>query len=469
MLKKSESKQMKMSFVTLESLMPQEHFLRDLDRLIDFDFIYDKVADLYSNTGRPSIDPVVMIKMLLIGYIYGIDSERRLEQEITVNIAYRWFLGIDLDERVPDHSTISQLRRRKFDGTTVFRDIFDEVVRKCIETGLIDGKLLLTDSTHIRANACNDLREIIEVPDTPSQYIQKLDREAYELGLIKEPVEYDTSKTKEVTKSITDPECGLLKRPGKPTGFHYLDHQTCDAKNGLITDVFVTPGNTHDSTPHTQRIEYQIDKFDLKTEAVCADAGYDSGEIHSAMLKKNIKTLIPQATASKINANYESGFDKDNFDFDEERDLYICPNGKEMHFSTYKKSKGVKVYRPKKKDCDDCPYREQCWGKSKSIRTIEKPLHEKARREQYKNIGTEEYIRAMVKRKTWCEGNFSHQKENHNLRRTRKRGIERVTEQCLLSACALNLKRMVRLLKGRLLQTLYSMFFSSEDFRAVFF
>ncbi len=165
MLKKSESKQMKMSFVTLESLMPQEHFLRDLDRLVDFDFIYDKVADLYSNTGRPSIDPVVMIKMLLIGYIYGIDSERRLEQEITVNIAYRWFLGIDLDERVPDHSTFSQLRRRKFDGTTVFRDIFDEVVRKCIETGLIDGKLLLTDSTHIRANACNDLREIIEVPD----------------------------------------------------------------------------------------------------------------------------------------------------------------------------------------------------------------------------------------------------------------------------------------------------------------
>ena len=130
MLKKSENKQMKMSFVTLEELMPQEHFLRDLDRLVDFDFIYDKVADLYSNTGRPAIDPVVMIKMMLIGYIYGIDSERKLEQEITVNIAYRWFLGIDLDERVPDHSTISQLRRRKFDGTTLFRDIFDEIVRK---------------------------------------------------------------------------------------------------------------------------------------------------------------------------------------------------------------------------------------------------------------------------------------------------------------------------------------------------
>lgn len=252
MLKRAESKQMKMSFVTLEELMPQEHFLRDLDRLVNFDFIYDKVADLYSNTGRPAIDPVVMIKMMLIGYIYGIDSERKLEQEITVNIAYRWFLGIDFDERVPDHSTISQLRRRKFDGTTIFRDVFDEIVRKCFEAGLIDGKLLLTDSTHIRANARNDLREVIEVPDTPSEYMQKLDREAYELGLIKEPVEYDTTKTKEITKSVTDPECGLMKRPGKPTGFHYLDHQTCDSKHGMITDVFVTAGNIKDSVPHVK-------------------------------------------------------------------------------------------------------------------------------------------------------------------------------------------------------------------------
>lgn len=336
MLKRSESKQMKMSFVTLEELMPQEHFLRDLDKFIDFDFIYDNVTDLYSNTGRPLIDPVVMIKMLLIGYIYGIDSERKLEQEITVNIAYRWFLGIDFDERVPDHSTISQLRRRKFDGTTVFRDVFDEIVRKCIEAGLIDGKLLLTDSTHIRANARNDLREVIEVPDTPTEYMQKLDREAYELGLIKEPVEYDTAKTKEATKSITDPECGLMKRPGKPIGFHYFDHQTCDSKYGIITDVFVTAGNVHDSTPHPARLKYQIDKFDLKTEAICADASYDSGEVYDSMLKLNIKTFIPERSRSGT-PNYESEFDPKNFTYCETEDKIICPAGNELTFSTYRK------------------------------------------------------------------------------------------------------------------------------------
>ena len=445
MLKRSEPRQMKMAFVTLDELMPETHFLRELDRLVSFDFIYDKVSDLYSSTGRPSVDPVVLIKMLLIGYLYGIDSERRLEQEITVNIAYRWFLGIDLDERVPDHSTISQLRRRKFDGTSVFRDVFDEIVRKCIETGLVSGKLLMTDSTHIRANANHEMREIIEVPDTPTEYMQKLDREAYELGLIKEPIEYDTSKTKSVTKSSTDPECGMMNRPGKPVGFHYLNHQTCDAENGIITDVYVTAGNEHDSTPHTQRLEYQIDKFEMKTEAICADASYDSGEVHNAMLNRNIKTFIPERTRSGT-PNYEPAFDPKVFTYDEERDIYVCPAGKVLRYSGYRKKDRRKRYTAKKADCLSCPYREQCNGNTKNPRMIDRTLHEKARSIQRKNIGTPEYRAAMRLRKIWCEGNFSHQKANHNLTRTRKRGIERVTEQCLLSACALNLKRLVKCL-----------------------
>ena len=445
MLKRSEPRQMKMAFVTLDELMPETHFLRELDRLVSFDFIYDKVSDLYSSTGRPSVDPVVLIKMLLIGYLYGIDSERRLEQEITVNIAYRWFLGIDLVERVPDHSTISQLRRRKFDGTSVFRDVFDEIVRKCIETGLVSGKLLMTDSTHIRANANHEMREIIEVPDTPTEYMQKLDREAYELGLIKEPIEYDTSKTKSVTKSSTDPECGMMKRPGKPVGFHYLNHQTCDAENGIITDVYVTAGNEHDSTPHTQRLEYQIDKFEMKTEAICADASYDSGEVHNAMLNRNIKTFIPERTRSGT-PNYEPAFDPKVFTYDEERDIYVCPAGKVLRYSGYRKKDRRKRYTAKKADCLSCQYKEQCNGHTKNPRMIDRTLHEKARSIQRQNIGTPEYRAAMRLRKIWCEGNFSHQKANHNLTRTRKRGIERVTEQCLLSACALNLKRLVKCL-----------------------
>ena len=444
MLNRNENRQMKMCLVTLEELMPQKHFLRDLDICVDFSFIYEKVEALYSNTGRPSVDPVMLVKMLLIGYLYGIESERRLEQEIRVNIAYRWFLGIELDEPVPDHSTISQLRRRKFSGTTVFQDIFDEIVRKCIEVGLVTGKLLLTDSTHIRANARNDFREIIEVPDTPSEYIQKLDREAYELGLIKEPVEYDTTKIKKVTKSITDPNSGLLNRPGKPNAFCYLNHQTCDSENGIITDVFVTPGNVNDSTPHAQRLKYQIDKFKFDTKAVCADGGYDNCEIYNSMMERKIKTFIPRRDKPISNASYDEEFQPENFIYDEESDTYICPMGCTLNYCGYLKSKGYLRYSAKYSECKNCPVRSRCIGNANHGRRIERHMHEKARQYQIKNLDTSEYYRAMRLRKVWCEGNFSHQKERHNLRRTLKRGIEKVTEQCLLSACALNLKRLVK-------------------------
>ena len=443
MLNRNENRQMKMCLVTLDELMPQEHFLRDLDRCVDFNFIYDKVEALYSNTGRPSVDPVMLIKMMLIGYLYGIESERRLEQEVRVNIAYRWFLGIELDEPVPDHSTISQLRHRKFSGTTIFQDIFDEIVRKCMEEGLVTGKLLLTDSTHIRANARNDLREVIEVPDTPSEYMQKLDREAFEMGLIKEPVVYPEKK-KSVTKSITDPDSGLLNRPGKPNAFCYLNHQTTDAENGIITDVFVTPANVNDCSPHTERLEHQIDKFGFETESVCADAGYDNAEVYDTMLKRNIKTYIPRRQKPVVNCNYEEDFNPGNFQYDSNKNVYICPAGKELHYRSYLKQKGYKRYVAKKKDCMSCPYKEQCIGKSNNPRKIERNMHEEARREQAKNNGTTEYYEAMRLRKIWCEGNFSHQKERHNLKRTFKRGIEKITEQCLLSACALNLKRLVK-------------------------
>lgn len=461
MLKKDTEKQMKLFSGTLDELMPKEHFLRDLDRLVDFDFIYEKVEGLYSKTGRPSIDPAALIKMLLIGYLYGIDSERRLEQEIQVNIAYRWFLGIELDERVPDHSTISQLRRRKFAGTTLFRDIFEEVVRKCIDAGLVSGKLLLTDSTHIRANARNDLREIIEIPDTPSEYMKKLDKKAYESGLLKELPTYDDTKTKEITKSTTNPECGLLNRPGKPKGFHYLNHQTCDADNGIITDVHVTSGNTTDTSQHLSRIEYQLNTFKFEPHAICADSGYDCTEIYAAMSEREIKVYIPIGPTGTERKSLNSKYiDNTEFKYDNKNDYYICPNQRILEYTSYRKGKGYKLYSTKVSDCKGCPFKERCIGTKRSSKRIERHIYTDLLAQQRYIINTPEYFEAMRLRKIWCEGNFSHQKERHNLRRTRKRGIEKVTEQCLLSACALNLKRLVKCLKGRLRQKIYCLFIS---------
>jgi transposase len=454
MMNRRDGVQQKMLCVTLESLMPEKHFLRDLDRLVNFDFIYEKVAPLYSHTGRPSIDPVVIVKMMLLGYLYGIDSERKLEQEVQVNIAFRWFLGIDLDEPVPNHSTFSQLRRRKFGGTNLFEEIFDEVVRICMDRGLITGKLLLTDSTHVRANARNDLYETVTVDDEPSAYIRRLNERAVAEGLLpKDYEERPSTKQKEVKVSKTDPDSGYMHRPGKPNGFYYLSHQTCDAEHGLITDVLVTPGNTSDCAVHSQRILYQIDKFGFHTDAICADKGYDSSEIDADMLAHKIRTYIPRKSPN----TQENRFQMSDYRYDEKTDAYCCPAGCVLKFSSYNPKTGRKEYCASVTDCRNCALKEKCISQRSKRKMVTRSLNASAYEAQQENNGTPEYYAAMRLRQIWCEGNFSHQKANHNLDRTGKRGLGKAFEHCLLSATALNLRRMVKLLRGLPPQIKYSL------------
>ena len=447
MMTRRDGVQQKMLCVTLESLMPQEHFLRRLDSLMDFSFIYQRVESLYSHRGRPSIDPVVVVKMLLLGYLYGIDSERRLEQEVRVNIAYRWFLGIDLDEPVPDHSTFSKLRRRKFNGAALFEELFDEVVRKCIEHGLIDGKLLLTDSTHVRANARNDVLERVAVEAEPSAYLQRLNEQAVKDGVYPKHRKEKKKGYKELVKSPADPDAGFMKRTGKPLGFYYLSHQTCDARHGLITDVHTTPGNVLDSTVHSERIKRQIAVFGFKPEAVCADSAYDSSEIHKDMLDMGIRTYIPKRNLPKPASGV---FSEADFIYDRESDTLTCPNACRLIFSNYRDRLGQKRYKASAGECSACPLRSRCISRDAKYRVVERAYFKWASEEQHmRNDGTPGYYEALRLRKIYCEGNFSHQKAEHNLRRLRKRGLGKAHEHCLLSATALNLKRMVKLLTTR--------------------
>ena len=447
MMTRRDGVQQKMLCVTLESLMPQEHFLRRLDSLMDFSFIYQRVESLYSHRGRPSIDPVVVVKMLLLGYLYGIDSERRLEQEVRVNIAYRWFLGIDLDEPVPDHSTFSKLRRRKFNGAALFEELFDEVVRKCIEHGLIDGKLLLTDSTHVRANARNDVVERVAVEAEPSAYLQRLNEQAVKDGVYPKHRKEKKKGYKELVKSPADPDAGFMKRTGKPLGFYYLSHQTCDARHGLITDVHTTPGNVLDSTVHSERIKRQIAVFGFKPEAVCADSAYDSSEIHKDMLDMGIRTYIPKRNLPKPASGV---FSEADFIYDRESDTLTCPNACRLIFSNYRDRLGQKRYKASAGECSACPLRSRCISRDAKYRVVERAYFKWASEEQHmRNDGTPGYYEALRLRKIYCEGNFSHQKAEHNLRRLRKRGLGKAHEHCLLSATALNLKRMVKLLTTR--------------------
>lgn len=164
-------------YVNLDEYEPSDHVLRTIRDNIDFSFIYDKLESFYSDKGRRSVDPVKLIKMLLIGYIFGIPSERQIEEQVKLNLAYRWFLNLDLADRVPDHSTISQNRRRRFKESNIIQELFDEIVRLCISEGLVTGEVVVTDLTHIKASASNQRKEVIKVKCTPSEYILELDKE----------------------------------------------------------------------------------------------------------------------------------------------------------------------------------------------------------------------------------------------------------------------------------------------------
>lgn len=224
-------------------------------------------------------------------------------------MAYRWFLGLDITDKVPAHSTISQNRRRRFNGSALFRSIFQKTVTVCIEKGLVDGKLVFTDSTHIKANASRKTEYIKLVDEISNQYLKELDQyeEAVRNQLESEgkikPVTCRKRKEKMETvnrrESKTDPESGFYKRKGKAEGMHYLSHKTVDSKNGIIIDVAATAGNVHDSQPYIERIDYIEKNLGLKIQAACADSGYDTNLINQQLSERSIDFYTPERTEQK--------------------------------------------------------------------------------------------------------------------------------------------------------------------------
>ncbi|WP_418790466.1 IS1182 family transposase [Phosphitispora sp. TUW77] len=455
MMDKNQPSQSKYMYVNLEELVPKDHLLREVIDKIDFSFIYDKVENMYSHRGRRSVDPVKLIKMLLIGYFFGIPSERQLEEQVRVNLAYRWFLNIDLDEPVPDHSTISQNRRRRFKGTNVFQEIFDEIIKLCIAEGIVTGEIIVTDSTHIKANASNKRKEVVTVECTPSEYLGILEKEAEALqekinkekgykGKKRGKEPNTAPKTKQIVRSKTDPESGYLNRPEKPKGFHYLDHMSIDAKHGIITDVYVTPGNVDDSEPYIDRLKSQQERLGLNIRKVGADKGYDYMNVHYGLDKLGIEGYIPGfARLSKTES-----FTIDKFAYNRNKDVYICPEGKFLYLSHIKQKK-TKVYAARTRECKACLLKEQCLSKSDRRKSVTRPFHQDYADKTHTRQGSVEYTRIRKLRRMWCEGTNGILKENHNLSKARRRGIANVLEQCLLSALVINIKRYIKAIKQR--------------------
>lgn len=448
--------QLAMHMVTIEDLMPREHFLRKLEAALDLSFVYEETAPLYSKKyGRPPIDPVVIVKYLLVGFLYGIPSERQIERRVQTDIALRWYLGLDLFDRVPDHSTVSQLRRRKPSFRKVFRRLFEEVVGQCIEKGLVSGRVVGADSTHVRANASRASEGLVEVAEEAGVYWERLD-DYEEEGL--EELERRTGKrrkkrTKQIKRdnrrthkrvSRTDPESGHLKRPGKPEGPHYLAHQAVDSDYGIIVGQAVTAGDVNDSVPFLGLIEH-IHENVVPIQAATADAAYDFPLAHRALGELGIGFFVrPQKTAARANTQ----FTRDDFCRDENRDVYLCPIGKELCLRRLARSASGLFweYQADKRDCALCPLREKCLRESdkRGARKVSVSYFAADRQRNLERRSSPEYREALKLRQVWCEGSFSAQKREHNLARVLRRGLEAAEDHCLLSATSLNLKRMIK-------------------------
>ena len=447
--------QLKLHMVTIEDLMPQEHFLRKLEAALDLSFVYEETSPLYSRKyGRPPIDPVVLVKYLLVGFLYGIPSERQIEQRVQTDVALRWYLGLDLFDRVPDHSTISQLRRRKPSFRKVFRRLFEEVVRQCVAAGLVSGRLAVTDSTHVKANASQASEELVEMPEETGVYWERLD--AYEEEGLEELERRTGKRRKKRTKQIkrdnrrskkrvsrTDPESGHMKRPGKPEGPHYLSHQTLDGDYGIITGLTVTPGDVYDSVPYLDQLEH-IHQSVIPIQAAAADSAYDFPLAHRVLEEHGIDFYVrPQAVYDRTQVEFK----RDAFRYDQEKDRYICPNGKTLRAKRlYRSDSGLFwEYWAEREDCRACPLREKCLSANdrQGARKLSDSYFKPSVQRHLSRWKEPDYKQALKQRQIWCEGTFAIQKRCHNLTRVLRRGLEAAEDHCLLSATALNLRRMI--------------------------
>ena len=446
MISKKESERKLIYCLNIEELIPDDHLLRYIDKHIKFDFIRDKVKHLYSHTGRPSIDPVVLFKMLLIGYLYDVKSERQLEQEIQVNLAYRWFIKYDIEDSIPDHSTISQTRRRKFTESTIFQDIFDEIVRQCIAQGFLNGDTILTDSTHIKASASFDSLKKIEI--TPIEFIKKLDENTDVEQLIDTKDDNDNRKkySNKTHISKSDPDSKLMNRRGKPMGLHYLEHRSIDI-SGFITDIHVTPGNVQDSVPYLDRLNRQLWTFKFPMKNVVADRGYGIAEIYKELTEQNINVYIPQKYKER---KKEGMYSRKDFPYNKKNDTFTCPAGFELiRRSKNARIDGSYVYYGNKSFCNkDCIKREQCTRTQDGLtKTINRQQFQDFIDFQLEKRNSLSWKKMLRKRKTLLEGSFGNAKNNHGLSRAKMRGIKKVQEQSLMTAITQNIKKMIKEIK----------------------
>jgi len=455
---------------SLETLVPEDNFYRQVEKCIDLSFVRDLVRHLYSAFGRPSIDPVVFFKLQLIAFFEGIRSERLLMETVSLNLAHRWFIGYDLDEDVPDHSSLSKIRERY--GMEIFQQFFERIVELCMVAGLVWGEELYFDSTKVDANA--SINNMIDRTESEAeQHLEKLwtnDVENTTPETLQELVEkYNGDRLtgtrkptyKRITDekvSLTDPDAAPMRAQGGGSAvLGYRDHYIVDGgKSRIILSAIVAPASIMDNTPLLDMLDWTCSRWQLEPKIAVGDAKYGTEPNIVGLENRGIKAYLPIPDLTKRNEYYSP----DLFQYDAENDQYICPQKHDLPLYSRRKSEEKFVYRADAKVCDACLVKDKCTG-SKSGRHIFRSFHQEFIDKVKAYHQTESYKKASRKRNLWVEPLLGEAKDFHRLRRFRLRGLRKVNIEGMIIAAGQNLKRLIKYRLERLFCFLRRLFFQS--------
>ena len=452
MTQNSDKKRGQIVMFCMDDMVPKDHLLRKIDKAIDWNFIYDLVAEKYSpDQGRPSMDPVMLIKIPFIQYLYGIRSMRQTIREIEVNVAYRWFLGLDMLDTVPHFTTFGKNYTRRFKDTDLFEQIFKKILEECYKFKLVDPSEVFVDATHVKAHA-NNKKMQKRIAEQEALFYEEMlrkeinsDREEHGKKPLKDndddndhdaPTSGSGGTGKEVKTSTTDPESGWFHKGEHKEVFAYSVQTACD-RHGWILDYTVNPGNLHDS----RTFKGLFDKIDdIGIKRLIADAGYRTPAIAKLLIDKGIEPVFPY----KRPMTKKGFFKKYEYVYDEYYDCYICPNDKVLNYHTTNRD-GYREYRSCGISCAKCPYIDRCTENKNHVKTITRHIWE-----DYMEICEDiRHTRGMKElyslRKETIERLFGTAKEAHGFRYTNMIGKARMQMKAGLTFACLNLKKLAKM------------------------
>ena len=424
----------------LEDRVPANHLLRRIDAVLDLSWVRNDLAPLYSHTGCPSIDPELMIRMLLVGYCYSIRSERRLCQEVDLNLAYRWFCRLGIEDNVPNHSTFSVNRHGRFRDGDVFRRIFDRIVRQCMDAGLVKGEGFAVDASVIEADASRFQRvEGSEIDWSEEQQASRAVQE-YVMALESENTPTNPGR-KPKALSPSDPSAAWTSRGRNKVMFGYSLNYLIDMENAVIVDVEATPTRISKEVEATETmIERTEQRFGLKPDHLAGDVAYGTGKMLGWLVERGIEPHVPVWDKGKRD---DGSLSRKDFTFNPVTDVYVCPKGATLKTTGTVHEGKTFLYRSSKRDCDPCPLKSKCCPRTAS-RKIPRDINEAARDHARSLNGSDAYNQSARDRKK-IERLFGEAKRNMAMTRLRLRGLSGAKDEFLLTATVQNLKRLAKL------------------------